>query len=175
VVEQISEAVPTSGGVCVRLGIPSQTGHGDHVLDDARDLNERHSREVELANSFGDHPCAPSGCDNSCQGNTGVAFDALHRNPNLMAVDVGKQVDLAGSSPELLGQRGSSWWTGKAPASTPGYSPDSGTVSALPSPALDTLTLSQIQDYFDNTWTLTEILFSSIQGARDARAQVVPG
>ena len=101
--------------------------------------------------------------------------DALHRNPNLMAVDVGKQVDLAGSSPELLGQRGSSWWTGKAPASTPGYNPDSGTVSALPSPALDTLTLSQIQDYFDNTWTLTEILFSSIQGARDARAQVVPG
>ena len=96
--------------------------------------------------------------------------DALHRNPNLMAVDVSKQVDLAGSSPELIGQRGSTWWTGKTPANTPGYDPNNGTVSSLPSPALDTLTLSQIQDYFDNTWTLTEILFSSIQGARDARA-----
>jgi hypothetical protein len=94
----------------------------------------------------------------------GPAQDAHYRNPNLMIVDASKQVDLSGSSPDLVGPRGSSWWTGKPPAETPGFNPDSGTLMSLPSPALDSLTLPRLQDYFDNTWTLTEVLFSSLQG-----------
>jgi 5-histidylcysteine sulfoxide synthase len=81
-----------------------------------------------------------------------------------MAVDILKQADFSGCSPELVGPRGNSWWTGKAPSSTPGYNADSGTLMSLPSPALDSLTVSELRDYFDNTWTLTEILFSSLQG-----------
>jgi 5-histidylcysteine sulfoxide synthase len=159
VVEQISDTVPTSGGVCVRLGIPSQTGHGNQVFEDTGVRSNAHQSAPHLLLS--DEDCRLVAVGTLTQFDS---IDSLHRNPNLMIVDASKQVDLSGSSPDLVGPRGSSWWTGKPPAETPGFNPDSGTLMSLPSPALDSLTLPRLQDYFDNTWTLTEVLFSSLQG-----------
>jgi hypothetical protein len=54
-------------------------------------------------------------------------------------------------------------WTGKPPVYglCPGVSED-GKISSLPHLNLDVVTLQQLLDYFDNTWTLTEVVFSSI-------------
>lgn len=41
-----------------------------------------------------------------------------------------------------------------------------GTITSLPLPNLSTVTRQQALDYFDNTWTITEVLFSALQGAR---------
>ncbi len=55
------------------------------------------------------------------------------------------------------------WWTGKQPLPRvcPGVKED-GTISSLPLPNLSSCTRQEILDYFDNTWTLTEVLFSSL-------------
>ena len=52
-------------------------------------------------------------------------------------------------------------WTGKEPAECPGYQAD-GTLTSLPLPNLATCTREEVQAYFDNTWTLTEVLFQSL-------------
>jgi 5-histidylcysteine sulfoxide synthase/putative 4-mercaptohistidine N1-methyltranferase len=57
------------------------------------------------------------------------------------------------------------WWTGKLPL--PGQCPGVGEdnkISALPTPNLKTCTRQEVLDYFDNGWTLTETLFSSLIG-----------
>ncbi|HRZ24669.1 MAG TPA: 5-histidylcysteine sulfoxide synthase [Candidatus Contendobacter sp.] len=64
---------------------------------------------------------------------------------------------------ELTGPRPTGWWTGLPPKSCPGLQPD-GTLTSLPLPNLATCTRQQTLDYFDNTWTLTEVLFSGLQG-----------
>ncbi|MDG4594749.1 MAG: 5-histidylcysteine sulfoxide synthase [Candidatus Contendobacter sp.] len=64
---------------------------------------------------------------------------------------------------ELTGPRPAGWWTGRPPRDCPGLQPD-GTLTSLPLPNLATCTRQQVSDYFDNTWTLTEILFSGLQG-----------
>jgi hypothetical protein len=48
-------------------------------------------------------------------------------------------------------------------AGTPGVQPD-GTITSLPMPNLASCTRQQALDYFDNTWCLTEVLFSALQG-----------
>ncbi|KNC48252.1 generic methyltransferase [Thecamonas trahens ATCC 50062] len=54
------------------------------------------------------------------------------------------------------------WWTGKAPvAGTPGVGPD-GLVTSLPLVDYTTASRQELLDYFDNTWLLTEVLFSSL-------------
>lgn len=64
------------------------------------------------------------------------------------------------------GSRPDWWWTGRAPVpGCPGLLPD-GTMTSLPAPNLATVTRQQLLDYFDNTWTLTEVLFSALQGAK---------
>ena len=64
----------------------------------------------------------------------------------------------------LTGRRGDWWWTGKAPVHgvCPGVLPD-GTITSLAMPRLDA-GREAVQDYFDNTWTLTEVLFASLPG-----------
>lgn len=63
------------------------------------------------------------------------------------------------------GERPAWWWTGRAPvAGAPGVGAD-GRVTSLPAPNLATCTRQQALDYFDNTWMLTEVLLSSLQGA----------
>ncbi len=63
----------------------------------------------------------------------------------------------------LIGPRPAWWWTGKAPADCTGKQPE-GILTSLPLLNLASCTRQQVMDYFDNTWTLTEILFSSLRG-----------
>ena len=63
---------------------------------------------------------------------------------------------------ELAGPRPAWWWTGKAPEHCPGW--DAATSSLHSTALLNTSSPRQAWlDYFDNTWTLTELLFASIQ------------
>ncbi|MEB3196586.1 MAG: 5-histidylcysteine sulfoxide synthase [Candidatus Sericytochromatia bacterium] len=61
----------------------------------------------------------------------------------------------------LQGPRPTGWWTGRAPEDTPGYRP-SGHLHALPLLDLAKANREAVQAYFDNTWTLTEVLFSAL-------------
>lgn len=75
------------------------------------------------------------------------------RNPSLQAYPH------AASQPDpddaLCGPRGAWWWTGHEPA---------GVMTSLAMPDLRTCSRQDVLDYFDNTWTLTEVLFASLQG-----------
>lgn len=62
---------------------------------------------------------------------------------------------------QLRGPRPSWWWTGLPPEDCPGRQPD-GTLTSLPLPNLANCTRDSVRAYFDNTWTLTEVLFSSL-------------
>lgn len=64
----------------------------------------------------------------------------------------------------LSGPRLDSWWTGKKPiyGECPGVNID-GIIRPLALPHLNRCTRKEVLDYFDNTWTLTEVLFSSLQ------------
>ena len=62
---------------------------------------------------------------------------------------------------ELRGPRPGWWWTGLPPQDCPGRQPD-GTLTSLPQPNLATCTRQSVRDYFENTWTLTEVLFSGL-------------
>ena len=64
---------------------------------------------------------------------------------------------------ELIGLHSERWWTGRKPQDCPGRQPD-GTLTSLPLPNLGSCTRQQALDYFDNSWTLTELLFSGLQG-----------
>ncbi|PRW57977.1 generic methyltransferase isoform B [Chlorella sorokiniana] len=62
------------------------------------------------------------------------------------------------------GERPGWWWSGPKPVQgTAGVQPD-GTITSLPLPNLASCTRQQVLDYFDNTWCLTEVLFSALQG-----------
>lgn len=64
----------------------------------------------------------------------------------------------------LTGTRPSTWWTGKPPIHgvCPGVDAN-GIIRSLTPPQLDNYTRQELSDYFDNSWTLTETLFSSLQ------------
>ena len=64
---------------------------------------------------------------------------------------------------ELAGPRPAWWWTGRPPPDCPGLQSD-GTLTSLSLPNLATCDRQQVLDYFDNTWTLTEVLFSGLKG-----------
>jgi len=79
----------------------------------------------------------------------------ITRNPNLTpATDIERAAEL--TPLEGMG------WTGLEPEACPGYEPDSGVLSSLPAPNLATCTRDEVRDYFNNTWTLTEVLFSGL-------------
>ena len=62
------------------------------------------------------------------------------------------------------GNRPDWYWTGKSPSEgCPGMQPD-GTITHLPLPDLSKVTRQQVLDTFDNSWTITEVLFSGLQG-----------
>ena len=61
----------------------------------------------------------------------------------------------------LTGEREPTWYTGKHPNDCPGMMAD-GTLTSLEMPRLDNVTRSATQDYFDNTWTLYEMLFAGL-------------
>ncbi len=56
----------------------------------------------------------------------------------------------------LMGPRPNMWWTGKKPS--PGF------YHSLPQLNFNDITRQDLLNYFDNVWTMTEILFSALQG-----------
>lgn len=83
---------------------------------------------------------------------------SLTRNPNLSA----PKVDRA-SPNEVQKFFGERWWTGLHPEKCVGFDHKRKFLAALPLINLDICTRQDVLDYFDNTWTLTEILFSSLK------------
>lgn len=63
---------------------------------------------------------------------------------------------------KLVGPRTENWFTGKKPGDCPGTTPE-GRIYGLAAPNLNTVTRKQLRDYFDNSWTATEVLFASLQ------------
>lgn len=62
----------------------------------------------------------------------------------------------------LTAPRPQQWWTGLAPSECPGYA--NGKLHALPIVSLESSTRDEVRDYFNNGWTLTEVIFSSLVG-----------
>lgn len=74
------------------------------------------------------------------------------------------RANLRGDMDTILDKaREASWWTGRSPADCPGLEA-TGTLTSLPLPNLATCTRQEVQDYFDNGWTLTETLFAGLKG-----------
>jgi hypothetical protein len=65
----------------------------------------------------------------------------------------------------LSSPRTEDWYTGKPPIPgvCPGVSAD-GQLHSLPMPNLHSVTRKAAQEYFDNTWTMTEVLFAGFKG-----------
>ncbi|EGD81071.1 generic methyltransferase [Salpingoeca rosetta] len=74
------------------------------------------------------------------------------------------RVNISGDPNKFVGPRPESWWTGKPPVhgTCPGVNSD-GIIRSLPQPDLSNVTRQQLRDYFDNCWTMTEVLFSALQ------------
>eukprot|EP00670_Eutreptiella_braarudii_P006215 CAMPEP_0174284918 /NCGR_PEP_ID=MMETSP0809-20121228/7113_1 /TAXON_ID=73025 ORGANISM="Eutreptiella gymnastica-like, Strain CCMP1594" /NCGR_SAMPLE_ID=MMETSP0809 /ASSEMBLY_ACC=CAM_ASM_000658 /LENGTH=819 /DNA_ID=CAMNT_0015380573 /DNA_START=40 /DNA_END=2499 /DNA_ORIENTATION=- len=101
-------------------------------------------------------------------------LSGLQRNPNLNLhqeeLKLGKEACLLEpwghnmrDEDWLAGDRPSYWWTGKKPEDCPGFV--DGVLVSLPLPNLNagSYTRQSLLDYFDNTWTITEVLFSALQ------------
>jgi DinB superfamily len=81
----------------------------------------------------------------------------------------GKAVNMEQSNLALVGGRNAFWWTGKNPSVCPGI--ENGRLYSLPQLSLEAgMSRETIQAYFDNTWTLTEILLAGLEG-EDAFSQ----
>lgn len=81
------------------------------------------------------------------------------------AGDLSWQSNLGRTKMDLSGPRGTDWWTGKAPL--PGVCPGvdaKGTITSLPIPDLTNPGRQELLDYFDNSWTLSEVVFSALNG-----------
>eukprot|EP00983_Pelagomonas_calceolata_P043793 1139049-Pelagomonas_calceolata.AAC.2 len=84
------------------------------------------------------------------------------RNPSLnIRPDVAKAAGLkkgpAADTDYLVGPRPASWYTGKHPTQCPGFNSKDNTLRALPLPNTHNYTRQSLLDYFDNTWTQTEV------------------
>jgi 5-histidylcysteine sulfoxide synthase len=66
---------------------------------------------------------------------------------------------------DLVGPRSDNWWTGLSPVNCPGFTAENKTLHSLPLLNLHSkvATRESLQNYFDNTWTLTEMLFAGLQ------------
>jgi 5-histidylcysteine sulfoxide synthase len=83
---------------------------------------------------------------------------SLQRNPNLSI----PQIDKSGKN-EVLEFFGSNWWTGLDPESCPGFNHEKKHLQALPLLNLKICNRQDVLDYFNNVWTLTELLFASLK------------
>jgi 5-histidylcysteine sulfoxide synthase/putative 4-mercaptohistidine N1-methyltranferase len=95
-----------------------------------------------------------------------------NRNPNLGVLSSPLKPEsghwrenLGKSRLDLSCPRKMDWWTGKPPVHglCPGVS-EQGKIHSLVPPDLGNCSRQEVLDYFDNTWTLTEVLFSSLSG-----------
>ena len=65
----------------------------------------------------------------------------------------------------LNGDREYAWWTGKHPVDCPGFNSQTRVLQSIPQISFaQGVTKHGLRSYFDNSWTLTEVLFSSLQG-----------
>jgi len=82
----------------------------------------------------------------------------LTRNPNLSPSPLTQTLPH-----ELKSQFGQRWWTGLEPELCPGFDQQKKELHALPLLNYKNASRQDILDYFNNTWTLTELLFLSLK------------
>lgn len=83
---------------------------------------------------------------------------SLQRNPNLSIPQLDR------STPnEVQNAFGTKWWTGLSPEECPGFSKEKKFLQALPLINLKICSRQDVLDYFNNSWTLTEVLFASLK------------
>ena len=82
----------------------------------------------------------------------------ITRNPNLSKSGTQKSFEHL-----IKKEFGENWWTGLAPKDCPGFDQERNCLVALPLLNLKTLSREDILAYFNNSWTLTELLFSSLK------------
>jgi 5-histidylcysteine sulfoxide synthase len=70
--------------------------------------------------------------------------------------------NLRGTRFNLAGPRDRAWWTGKPAGEAPGVKAN-GILKSMAAPDLSNVTRKQLRAYFDNSWALTETLFSSLK------------
>jgi len=81
----------------------------------------------------------------------------LTRNPNL-SIPI-----LPDNRVNVIQQKfGESWWTGVRPDLCPGFDREDNCLKALPYLDLKFCSREEVRNYFNNSWTLTELLFSSL-------------
>jgi len=68
-----------------------------------------------------------------------------------------------GDNEWLTGPRSNEWYTGKSPLHCPGVD-SKGILRSLPLPNLSGVTRQAALEYFDNSWTLFEMLFAGLKG-----------
>ena len=102
-------------------------------------------------------------CKSSSYSRFGKIMSSSSRSPITQSVKRFSTV----SSLNLYGPREDSWWTGKKPirGECPGVGSD-GKIRSLPMVNFhpQVCTKQALIDYFNNGWTITEVLFSSLQG-----------
>lgn len=86
----------------------------------------------------------------------------LTRNPNLASLN--RSVVIPN---EIQAELGVDWFTGLHPEICPGFDSERQTLTALPLLNLRLASTQDALDYFENSWTLTELLFQSLK-TRDA-------
>jgi 5-histidylcysteine sulfoxide synthase len=82
----------------------------------------------------------------------------VSRNPNLSKSGSNKSFQH-----EVKKQFGEKWWTGLAPEKCPGFDAERNCLVSLPLINHKILTRQDVLDYFNNSWTLTELLFQSLK------------
>lgn len=82
----------------------------------------------------------------------------ITRNPNLSKSGSGVTFEH-----QLKKEFGESWWTGLPPEKCPGFDQERNCLVALPLLNLSTATREDVLAYFNNSWTLTELLFQSLK------------
>lgn len=80
------------------------------------------------------------------------------RNPNLSAPKIDRSLPN-----EVLQKFENHWWTGVFPEQCVGFNAEKKYLAALPLLNLQICTRQDVLDYFNNTWTLTEVLFSGLK------------
>lgn len=92
-----------------------------------------------------------------------ISTHSISRNPNLSApaIDRSSKNEVLDFFTDSQGQQ--NWWTGLHPEQCPGFNKTTNTLHALPFLNLHLCTRQDVMDYFNNTWTLTEVLFSGIK------------
>lgn len=84
----------------------------------------------------------------------------ITRNPNLS-----KDHNQSHFDNEIKKEYEAKWWTGLAPEKCPGFDSERNCLVALPLLNLKICTREDILAYFNNSWTLTELLFQSLKTA----------